>query len=70
MTQKTQEGKLWEEIETRKAKERQKATQFGNNTVMDNVPSPQDKGAVRDIIVQKVGIGSGRTYERAKSFYV
>lgn len=36
---------------------------------MDNVPQQKDdkKGTVRDIIASKVGIGSGRTYERAKS---
>jgi len=33
---------------------------------MDNVPQANDKGAVRDIIASKVGIGSGRTYERAR----
>lgn len=34
---------------------------------MDNVPQANEKGSVRDIIAQNVGIGSGRTYERAKS---
>lgn len=69
--QKAQEGKMWEEIETRKASLRRRATQ-NNKTAkaeVDNVP-PQDKGEngkSRDIIAEKVGIGSGRTYERAKN---
>lgn len=67
MTQKAEEGKLWEEIESKKAKERQQLTQFGNSTVMDSVTSPSENGATRDIIASKVGIGSGRTYERAKA---
>lgn len=66
--QKAQEGKLWEEIEREKSKQRQQQTQFGNTTVLDNVPSPSEmeKGSTRDIIANKVGIGSGRTYERAR----
>lgn len=68
MMQKTQEGKLWEEIESKKAKERMILTQNNNSakSAMDNVPQQVDKGATRDIIASKVGIGSGRTYERAK----
>lgn len=65
---------MWEEIETRKAKERQAINGSKNLGLnMDNVPSLEnnkiknDKGAVRDIIAEKVGIGSGRTYERAKN---
>lgn len=46
-------------------------TQNNNSarSAMDNVPQQKDdkKGTVRDIIASKVGIGSGRTYERAKS---
>lgn len=44
---------MWEEIETRKAKERQLSGLKNQTIVVDNVPPPQDKGAVRDIIAEK-----------------
>jgi len=62
MTQKVQEGLLWEEIEKEKAKQRQSCGQ-GGVLLMDTVPQA-NKGAVRDIIAKKVDVGSGRTYDR------
>lgn len=62
---KMQEAKVWEEIEKKKAKERKQATQFGN-TVVDNVPPPSEEGKTRDILAEKVNLGSGKTYDRAK----
>lgn len=71
MTQKAQEGKLWEEIERKKASKRQATSTGGKNPqLMDNVPQAEkqlEKGAIRDIIAEKIGVGSGRTYERAKN---
>jgi ParB/RepB/Spo0J family partition protein len=65
MTQKAEEGKLWEEIESKKAKQRQLSGLNNQSVVVDNVPQ-RENGKSRDIIAEKVGIGSGRTYERAK----
>lgn len=44
-----------EEIEAKKAKERQQATQFGNDTVVENSPHPQ---RARDAVAEQVGISS------------
>lgn len=48
--------KRLDEIEAKKAKERQQATQFGNNTVKENSPAP--KGQARDAVAEQVGISS------------
>lgn len=57
---------MWEEIERKKAKERQGISGSQNlSLVMDNVPQ-LEKGSTRDIIAEKADIGSGRTYTRAK----
>ncbi|AGK97578.1 hypothetical protein [Clostridium pasteurianum] len=61
MTQKAQEGKLWQEIEKKKAKKRM----LSGGYPTDN-GSEGEKWEVRNIIADKVGIGSGRTYECAK----
>lgn len=44
-----------DEIEGKKAKERQQATQFGNDTVVENSPHPQ---RARDAVAEQVGISS------------
>lgn len=66
--QKAQEGKLWEEIEKERAKQRQ-AINGSNNLGLnkEHVPYLGEKGQSRDIIAEKVSMGSGRTYERAKN---
>lgn len=64
--QKVREGEAWKEVETFKAKLRQKAClKNGNRTpVPENFPE-REKGESRDRIANRVGIGSGRTYEKA-----
>ena len=68
MTQKVEEGLMWEEIEKKKAKQRKIATQNNNKAKaeVDNVPQQVEQGKTRDIVSEKVDIGSGRTYTRAK----
>ncbi len=63
--QKMQEAKAWDKIETDKAEKRKESTQF-NKTVVQQVALPEEKGKTRDIVAEKVGIGSGETYRRAK----
>jgi hypothetical protein len=59
---------MWEEIEKKKAKQRKIATQNNNKAKaeVDNVPQQVEQGKTRDIVSEKVDIGSGRTYTRAK----
>lgn len=65
MTQKVEEGLMWEEIEKGKAKKRQATSTGGKEPQLrDNVPQDEE-GRSRDIIAEKADIGSGRTYERA-----
>jgi ParB-like chromosome segregation protein Spo0J len=61
--QKMKESEVWQEIEPELAKKRRLAN-LKQNSDKDNCPIRQD-GQVRDIIAEKVGLGSGRTYERA-----
>ncbi|MFL0194849.1 ParB N-terminal domain-containing protein [Clostridium sp. WILCCON 0269] len=66
--QKGQEAILWEELEKKKADQRRISTQNNDKAqaVREKVPT-QEEGRVRDIVAHKVGIGSGKTYEKAKS---
>lgn len=54
-----------ERVESLKAKKRNEATQFSNNAVVENFPPP-DIGKVRDIVADKLHIGSGKQYEKEK----
>jgi ParB family chromosome partitioning protein len=63
--QKMKEAEVWEVIEKEKAKERQSGGQ-GGILLKDNVPEA-NKGEVREILAEKVNLGSGKTYDRAKS---
>ncbi|NMM65464.1 hypothetical protein HBE96_23075 [Clostridium sp. P21] len=57
---------LWEELERKKASERQAISGSKNlGLVMDTVPQ-LEKGSTRDIIANKIKLGAGRTYTRAK----
>ena len=66
--QKVREASAWKEVETEKAKKRQLAAQ--NNTagraVPENFPELlKEKGETRDHLARLVGLGSGRTYQKA-----
>lgn len=64
--QKVREAEAWKEVERIKAKDRQ-----GTRTdIRENFPrcdSECDTGRVRDFVARRVGLGSGRTYEKAAS---
>ena len=64
--QKIREGEAWRELELSKAKSRQTASlKIGSQTpVRENFPT-RETGRVRDAIASRVGLGSGRTYEKA-----
>lgn len=57
--QQIREGMCWEPIEKQKAEARQKA----GVDLQENFP---EGGQVRDIIARRVGLGSGKTYEKGK----
>lgn len=58
--QKVREAEAWKEVERIKAKNRQ-----GTRTdIQENFPGC-DSGQVRDQVARRVGLGSGRTYEKA-----
>jgi len=66
--QKVREAFAWKEVETQKAKKRLLAAQ--NNTagraVPENFPELlKEKGETRDRLASLVGLGSGRTYQKA-----
>jgi len=67
--QKVREGRVWESIERFRAKLRQKATQNNNagRAVVENFPQLVNggKGKTRDVIASRVGLGSGRNYDKA-----
>ncbi len=64
--QKVREGEAWQELEVSKAKIRQKShLKVGDEApVRENFPA-RERGRVRDAIASRVGIGSGRTYQKA-----
>lgn len=63
--QKIREGLIWEEVVKEKARLRKLSTLKNNDVDKENFPQ-QEKGQTRDIVAEKVGIGSGKTYESAK----
>jgi ParB family chromosome partitioning protein len=64
--QKLKETDAWKDVEQRKAKERQATSTGGNNPQLRDRCPQAEVGKTRDIIAERVGLGSGRTYERAK----
>jgi len=71
--QKVREGFAWSDIETEKAKERQRIAARETNqklgrdvdqTLPENFPGAL-KGETRDVIAHRIGLGSGRTYQKA-----
>ncbi|HBL14346.1 MAG TPA: hypothetical protein DD379_23755 [Cyanobacteria bacterium UBA11162] len=64
--QKVREGRVWESIEGEKARTRQLASlkQGDKLPVVENFP-PREKGKTRDAIASRVGLGSGRNYDKA-----
>lgn len=70
--QRVREGEMWEDIERKKAEQRQKATlkQGTIVPVQENFPervAPESaiKGQSRDKVAERVGFGTGRTYQKA-----
>jgi N6-adenosine-specific RNA methylase IME4/5-carboxymethyl-2-hydroxymuconate isomerase len=61
MEQLVREGLELERIESRRARLRMSATARGKENFTE-----ADKGETRDVIAKKLGIGSGRNYEKAK----
>ncbi len=61
--QQIREGMTWEPIEKKKAEEREKSGKKADPP--ENFPEGE-KGEVRDIIARRVGLGSGKTYEKGK----
>ncbi|MBV4423703.1 ParB N-terminal domain-containing protein [Clostridium tyrobutyricum] len=66
--QKVNEAREWEIIEKEKARKRIIAAQNNNSgkAVKDNCPEQVSSGQTRDIVAKRVGLGSGKTLERAK----
>lgn len=62
--QKVNEAREWEAIESEKAKKRQSELN-GKTLLRDNCPQAE-QGKTRDIVAKRVGLGSGKTLERAK----
>ena len=54
-----------ERIENVKSEERRKSTLKQNLTDVENLP-PRENGKTRDIVASKLGIGSGKQYEKEK----
>ena len=65
--QKVREGWVWENIEGEKARVRSLANLKQNQnqpTEVENFP-PREKGKTRDALASRVGLGSGRNYDKA-----
>jgi len=62
--QKVREAEAWKEIEVNKARQRMSDAAKALKQGMENFPYPE-KGTTRDRIASRVGLGSGRTYEKA-----
>ncbi|MEH2456969.1 ParB/RepB/Spo0J family partition protein [Nostoc sp.] len=58
--QKVREARFWLPIESAKAKARK-----GSHQKQENFPGSVDKGQVRDIVAARVGLGSGKTFQKA-----
>lgn len=69
--QKVKEGEVWEEIERIKAEQRKLLSlkQNQDSTVKEKFPE-RECGQTRDIVAQKIGLGSGKSYESAKNVVV
>jgi len=69
-TQKMNEAEFIEETEKIKARERQieSLKQGDKNPVKETFPT-RDKGQTRDKVAEKINIGSGRNYEKAKKVW-
>lgn len=67
--QKVREGQQWQGIEFEKAKERMRTAKVDNDRLtrsgVENFPQADEKGKVRDIIAKRVGLGSGKNYQKA-----
>jgi ParB-like chromosome segregation protein Spo0J len=63
--QKIKEAEVWDKIETDKA-EKRRLLNLKQNTDKDSGPF-RESGQTRDILAEKVNLGSGKTYDRAKS---
>jgi Zn finger protein HypA/HybF involved in hydrogenase expression len=76
--QKVREALAWEMVEKAKAKQRQKLAAIGTNEKLGRGEEQADKenfpealkGQTRDRVAQKVGLGSGRNYSKAKKVVV
>jgi len=66
-SQKMKEAGEWEDIEEEKAKERQE--KLGKSHGKDPSGQLSQRGRSKDKIAQKVKMGSGRTYDRAKTVW-
>lgn len=66
--QKMQEGKFWEEVIKEKARLRKLSTLNNQSIEVENFPprGNEEVGKTRDIVAEKIGVGSGKTYEAAK----
>jgi len=62
--QKVREAKAWQEVEEKKARQRMSDAAKALFQGVENFPHPE-KGKTRDRIASLVGLGSGRTYQKA-----
>jgi ParB/RepB/Spo0J family partition protein len=60
--QRVREARCWRDIERERARQRMLA---GVRQVSSSRCLPETTGEVRDIVAQRVGMGSGKSYERA-----
>ena len=76
--QKTREGLAWEEIEKEKARDRQRMAAHSTNqrrcsnaqgTLCEKFHTAS-KGRMTEVIAYRIGLGSGRTYQKAASVVV
>jgi len=64
--QQIREGMTWEPIEKKKADDRLTLSQGRGIKGPENFPDLNERGDVRDIIARRVGLGTGKTYEKGK----
>jgi len=62
--QKIREGKAWEEIEGERARARQRTSTGGAKPQLRDTRPTAAKGRARDAVAERVGLGSGRNYQR------
>ena len=65
--QKVREAQAWQDVEGFQARQRKLSTLKQGNCLPDveNFPHRGERGKTRDVIASRVGIGSGRTYQKA-----